>query len=113
MLNNTMVFAGRLMIGLMILSAMVGGLSCEGAPKPSLEKEGERIAKQLGNGVIYNGPQMHKGKFHSHFFTDVAVTGTTFACLNLEDCKQRLIKKREEFGAEPPIFAQSFTKSPP
>ncbi|MBA7617874.1 hypothetical protein ES703_25192 [subsurface metagenome] len=72
-----------------------------GEPKPSLAEEGERIAKQLGNGVIYNGPWWKsKDEFIGHTFTDVAVTGTTFICHDLEDCKARLIQKRKEFDAK-------------
>ena len=84
-----------------------------GDPGSPYQQEGEEIARQLGNGVIYNGPQMNKGKLYAHLFTDVAVTGTTFACHNLEDCKQRLIKKREEFGAEPPSLSPKVIKRYP
>ena len=82
-----------------------------GEPKPSLAEEGERIAKQLGNGVIYNGPWMRKGKFIGHTFSDVAVTGTTFVCQELEDCKAKLIQRRKEFGAEPPKEEEQVRKN--
>lgn len=68
------------------------------------QEEGERIAQQIGNGIIYNGPQMLEGELYAHLFTDVAVTGTTFACLDLEGCKANLIQKRKDFGAAPPTF---------
>jgi len=68
------------------------------------QEEGERIAQQLGNGVIYTGPQMYHEELYAHLFTDAAVTGTTFACLGLEECKAKLIQKRKDFGATPPTF---------
>ncbi|MBA7516369.1 hypothetical protein ES705_08417 [subsurface metagenome] len=80
-----------------------GGESNPGTP---YQEEGERIARQLGNGVIYNGPQMYNDKLYAHIFTDAAVTGTTFACLGLEECKANLIQKRKDFGAAPPAFSQ-------
>ena len=71
-----------------------------------ISQEGKDIARQLGNGVIYNGPQMDRDKFVGHVFTDAAVTGTTFMCNDLEGCKARLAQVRERFGAAPPITLQ-------
>jgi len=71
----------------------------------SIEEEGREIAQRLGNAVYYNGPQMYEGEFFCHLFTDTAVTGTTFAAMNLDKAKAALIRKRKEFGAEPPVFS--------
>ncbi len=75
-----------------------------GDPAAQYQEEGERIARQLGNGVRYVGPQMNYEKFYVHLFNDDAVTGTAFACLNLEECKAKLMQVRKKFGAEPPTF---------
>ena len=72
-----------------------------------LQEAGERIAKQLGNGIIYNGPQMYNSEFYAHLFTDIAVTGTTFACIDLEKCKENLIQNRKAFKAAPPVFPKT------
>ena len=72
-----------------------------------LKKEGEEIAKKLGNGVIYNGPWLDdgslddgsEGKLVFHTFTDAAETGTTFVAKTLKQAKQRLMKKRKMYNA--------------
>ena len=66
---------------------------------------GEEIARQLGNSVRYDGPFMKDGHLFGYAFTDVAVTGTTFLCHDVEDCKSRLQEKRREFGAAAPEYS--------
>lgn len=70
-----------------------------------IHSQGEAIAQQLGNGVRYEGPQLDEGKLVYHYFTDVALTGTTFVCNDFESCKKKLIEKRKLFGAKPPEFS--------
>ena len=65
--------------------------------------EGQRIAEQLGNGVVYVGPWLpygRNGEFYGHFFVDRAVTGTSFVANTFDQAKAALIKSRREFGAE-------------
>ena len=73
-------------------------------------REGEEIAQQLGNGVVYNGPQYLKDEFVAHVFTDQQVTGTTFLCRDLEGCKMKLSEKRALFSAAPPKFEEQNQK---
>jgi len=62
------------------------------------EEEGRRIARQLG--VRYTGPQYRKNdEFIAHLFTDVEVTGTTFAAKTLQEAIANLAEKRRVFGA--------------
>ncbi len=63
-----------------------------------LQAEGEAIAKELG--CYYNGPWIYRDKFIGHTLTDTEVTGTTFVCKNLEDCRKRLEYHRDAFAAE-------------
>ena len=77
---------------------------------PSIEQEGQRIAEELGHGVVYLGPWLpygRKGEFFGHFFDDRAVTGTSFVAKTLDEAKAALIKARREFGAKPPVFASN------
>lgn len=64
-----------------------------------IEDEGKAIARQLGDGIRYEGPQMLHGRLYAHVFTDVAVTGTTFLANTFEEAKQSLAEKRNEFAA--------------
>lgn len=70
-----------------------------------IEEQGRKIAQQLGNDIVYNGPQYLNDEFMFHVFTDVAVTGTTFAAKTFEEAKANLIEKRKLFGAKPPSFS--------
>jgi hypothetical protein len=69
-----------------------------------LKKEGEKIARELGNGVRYAGPQINNGELAYHLFNDDAVTDASFTAQTIEDAKKGLIIKREKFGAKPPTF---------
>ncbi len=60
------------------------------------QEEGKRIAAQLGEGTIYNGPQMYGETFLAHMFTD-SVTHTTFAARTLDQAKAQLITVRKDF----------------
>jgi len=66
--------------------------------------EGRSIAKNLGNGVRYAGPQMEEGGVEFHLFNDDDITGGSFAALSLKGAKKELLKLRKRFGAQPPIF---------
>ncbi len=71
--------------------------------------EGQEIARQIDNGVIYRGPWFAstEGEFFAHLFEDnPKITGTTFACKSLEDCKANLIEVRENWKKEPPVFTK-------
>ena len=75
----------------------------------SLIEEGQKIAQQLGNEVIYNGPWLPygpKGEFYGHFFTN-GVTGSTFTAKTLEHAKAILIQSRKDWGEKPPVFANN------
>ena len=70
-------------------------------------EEGQKIARKLGNEVIYSGPWLPygpKGEFLGHFFTD-RVTGSTFPAKTLEEAKAILIQSRKDWGEKPPVFA--------
>jgi hypothetical protein len=67
-------------------------------------REGNSIARRLGNGVRYAGPQMSGDRFEFHLFNDDAVTGGSFAALSLREAKEELVKTRERFDAPPPTF---------
>jgi len=69
-----------------------------------IEKEGMKIAKNLGNGVRYAGPQMSDGKLKYHMFNDDVVTDCSFAALSLKEAKKKLIEKRKKFNAPLPNF---------
>ena len=69
-----------------------------------IKKEGENIAKKLGNGVRYAGPQMHKNKLAYHVFNDDAVTDCSIAANTFKEAKEELIEKRRLFNAPPLIF---------
>lgn len=74
----------------------------------SLEEEGRRIAKRLGQGVTYRGPWLPYGpggEFLGHFFQDDAVTETSFVAKTFEEAKANLIDIRKKWGAKPPVFA--------
>ncbi len=64
------------------------------------QEEGQRIADQLGQGIIYSGPQMYGETFMIHLFTD-PVTGTTFSARTLEQARARLIVVRREYKQHP------------
>ena len=70
-----------------------------------IEKEGKDIAKKLGNGVRYLGPQtiIRKSPYHQ-FKDDIAVTGNGFSGRTFEEAKEKFIRSRELFNALPPIF---------
>jgi len=75
---------------------------------PSIEEEGRRIAKRLGQGVTYYRPWLPegpKGEFYGHIFEDAAVTETAFVAKTFEEAKASLIDIRKKFGAKPPVFA--------
>lgn len=77
---------------------------------PSIEQEGQRIAEELGHGVVYLGPWLpygRKGEFFGHFFDDRAVTGTSFVAKTLDGAKDALIKARERFSAKIPVFSSN------
>jgi len=65
----------------------------------TIEDEGKAIAEALG--VIYTGPQYHKGELYCHLFTD-PLTGSTFAATNKGNAWARFFALREEFGAPLP-----------
>lgn len=76
----------------------------------SLRLQGEEITRQIDNGVNYRGPWLPdgpEGELLGHFFQDDAVTQTSFVCQDIEDCKAKLIKVREDFKAEPPVFRRT------
>ena len=76
----------------------------------SLRLQGEVITRQLDNGVNYRGPWLPEGpegELLGHFFQDDAVTQTSFVCQDIDDCKAKLIKVREDFKAEPPVFTRT------
>jgi hypothetical protein len=79
--------------------------------KPSYLKEPQEIAQQLGNGVTFAGPQMSDKEFAGYWFTDSSVTGTSFLCKDLEDCKAKLIEVCRKFSAAPPDFSH-YLKEP-
>ncbi len=86
--------------------------------RKALWLEGQEIAQKLDNGVKYRGPWMAggpKSEFFAHLFEDdPKVTGTSFACKDLEDCKKNLIEVRENWKKEPPVFTiQEKVKSCP
>ena len=68
-----------------------------------LRKEGEEIAKKLGNGIKYLGPQIFNGEFYGHLFND-DLTRSTFGGKTLRKAKERLIEDRKKCNAEPPTF---------
>jgi len=73
----------------------------------SIIEEGQKIARKLGNEVIYSGPWLPygpKGEFMGHFFSDM-VTGSTFPAKTLEEAKAILIQSRKDWGEKPPVFA--------
>lgn len=71
-----------------------------------LKREGEEIARKLGNGVIYVGPWLEEDRFLFHTFNDDrAFTGTTFVARNLKEAKEKLIEKRKLFGKPLPDFS--------
>ena len=77
-----------------------------------LQREGEEIARKLGNGVIYAGPWLdedgNSDTFLFHTFNDdPAFTGTTFTAKTLEEAKNRLIEKRKLFSLPLPNFEHS------
>lgn len=108
------VFPGRRMdfnvptTGGLYKPAAIESYAIEGYAKPAISQgildQGQELAVQLGNGVRCDGPYMKGEKPVGFFMTDVAVTGTTFFCKDLEGCKERLIVKRKQFGARPPEF---------
>lgn len=67
-------------------------------------KEGVEIAKALGNGVRYAGPQMDKSSFVCHIFNDSVVINYSFSALSLEEARLRLTNKRKEFKVPLPVF---------
>lgn len=69
-----------------------------------LTREGEEIARRLGNGAIYIGPQLANDKLVYHMFNDSAVTDTSFAAKTFKEAKQVLIERRKRFGAKLPNF---------
>jgi len=70
-----------------------------------INKEGAEIAKKLGNGVRYAGPQMYKGKLEYHLFEDDgAMTGTAFSGMTFEGAKENLTQRRILFNSPSPIF---------
>ena len=71
-------------------------------------KEGHRIAREIGHGVVYNGPQLVDDEFLFHMFTDEEATGTTFGARTLEEAKAKLMEKRQQFGAAPVAFPEIF-----
>ena len=108
------VFPGRRMdfnvptTGGLYRPAGIESYAIEGYAKPAIPQgildRGQELAVQLGNGVRCDGPYMKGEKVVGFFMTDVAVTGTTFFCNDLEGCKERLVIKRKQFGARPPEF---------
>ena len=73
----------------------------------TLREEGQKIAEQLGHGVVYRGPWLPEGpsgEFYGHFFSDDAVTESSFVAPTLEEAKEALTSIRRGFGAEPPVF---------
>ena len=73
----------------------------------TLKEEGQKIAEQLGHGVIYKGPWLPYGpggEFYGHFFEDDAVTESSFVASTLEEAKEALTSIRKGFGAELPVF---------
>ena len=64
--------------------------------REELVKEGEEIARQLGNGVSYLGPYFDiHDKFWLHFFNDdIKESGTSFTAKTFEEAKEKLIQKR-------------------
>lgn len=62
----------------------------------SIKEEGWRIAQQLG--VRYEGPQYLRDGFATGLFTDVAVSGTTFAANTLQEARAKLAEKRRQFA---------------
>ncbi|MBA7593432.1 hypothetical protein ES703_00352 [subsurface metagenome] len=68
------------------------------------KKEGRKIAEQLG--LRYDGIQDLRDKPAQYQFTDIAATGTTFYGNTLEKAKEKLIEKRQLFGAKLPLWAQ-------
>jgi hypothetical protein len=73
---------------------------------PSTKDAGKSIAEQLGNGVVLNGPQYENEKLAGYMFTDT-VTGSTFMCSDLNECKGSLIKLRQSFKKEIPTWQLS------
>lgn len=67
-----------------------------------IKAEGNEMARILGNGVRYAGPQIDKDELVYHLFNDDAVTDASFTALSLKEAKKSLIRKRKEFGAPPP-----------
>lgn len=72
-----------------------------------IRKEGNDIAKKLGNGVRYAGPQMAEGKLEYHLFNDDAVTDGSFSAVSLEEAKEKFIAERISFNAPLPNFETS------
>lgn len=80
-----------------------------------LWEEGRELAKQIDNGVGYYGPWLPDGpdgELFGHLFQDDAVTKSSFPCKTLEDCKANLIKMREDWKAEPPVFTKQEKVNP-
>lgn len=65
----------------------------------TVEAEGKAIAEALG--VIYTGPQYHKGELYCHLFTDPLTQGT-FAATNKGNAWARFFALREAFDAPLP-----------
>ena len=69
-----------------------------------VNKEGLKLALDLGNGVTYVGPQMlREDLFYCHIFQD-GVTGTSFGARSLKQAKESLVHHRSEFKKKPPEF---------
>lgn len=62
----------------------------------SIREEGRRIAQQLG--LRYEGLQYLRDGFVTHLFTDIAVSGTTFAANTLQEARAKLAEKRRQFA---------------
>ena len=62
------------------------------------------MARQIGNGLKYDGAYLFKDGYHQSF-TDT-VSGKAFIFDNVDECKERLVATRKSLGHPLPNFTR-------